>query len=274
MPDVDRELAALGLVLGLVGGTYKHTDLPDGPNGQHDFEINTGERTIALEVTSTTVGEVRTMWDAVGRHLWECTKCSWGWSISVEAAGPGKRGTPIGPLRRKIEEHLVVLEQAGVLHFGASHPLPTDPSSADAVLALEKLGVRQGGCLGLPRHPDIPPQIGLGTSGPAGVADPDNLNPAVGRAIQNNIEKLRRAAVDERHLFVWVDSTDSICFAPLTFGTLPTTQPTMAEDLDKVWVAAELPGPTVPTSVLWAVTASGPWASENIRYQDVSTTLG
>jgi hypothetical protein len=49
--------------------------------------------------------------------------------------------------------------------------------------------------------------------------------------------------VDERHLFVWVDSTDMECFAPLSFGTLPTTQPTLTEGVDKVWVAADLPGP-------------------------------
>ena len=109
------------------------TDLPDGPNGQHDFEIDTGERTIALEVTSTTVGEVRTMWDAVGKQSWECTKCSWGWSISVEAAGPGNKGAPIGQIRRRIEDHLLVLEQAEINYFGPPHPLPTDPAAANAV---------------------------------------------------------------------------------------------------------------------------------------------
>ena len=116
--------------------------------------------------------------------------------------------------------------------------------------------MRAGGSVGPPPHQDIAPLILVGTSGPAGIADPDHINAAVERAIQDNIEKLRKAPVDERHLFLWVDSTDLACFAPLSFGTLPTTQPTMAEGIDKVWVAAELPGPTVPTSVLWSVTPS------------------
>jgi hypothetical protein len=102
------------------------------------------------------------------------------------------------------------------------------------------------------------------------MADPENVNIAAEKAVQDNIEKLMKPRVDERHLFVWIDSTDLECFAPLSFGTLPTNQPTMAEGVDKVWVAAELPGPTVPTSVLWSVTPSGRWVSETIRYRDAS----
>ncbi len=229
---------------------------------------------IALEVTSTTVGEVHALWDAVGRQSWECAKCSWGWAIFVEAAGPGDKGAPIGEISRWIEDHLVVLEQADINYFGLPHPLPTDLAAANAVTALAKLRVRAGSSVGPPPHQDIAPQILVGTSGPGGIADPKHINTAAEKAIDDNIEKLRSAPVDERHLFLWVDSTDSDCFAPLSFGTLPTTPPTMAESLDKVWVAADLRGPTVPTSVLWSVTPTGPWVSETIRYKEISPDLG
>jgi hypothetical protein len=56
----------------------------------------------------------------------------------------------------------------------------------------------------------------------------------VERAIRDNIEKPQNAHVDERHLFLWVDSTDLACFAPLSFGTLPATQPPVAEGVDNV----------------------------------------
>lgn len=167
-----------------------------------------------------------------------------------------------------------MLEQAGINYFGLPHPMPTNPAAANAVEALAELRVRAGGSVGPPPHQDIAPLILVGTSGPTGIADPDHINTAVVRAIRDNIEKLMNALVDERHLFLWVDSTDMECFAPLSFGTLPTTQPTMAAGVDKVWVAAELPGPTVPTSVLWSVTPSGQWVSETIRYRDPFQHLG
>ena len=56
VPNEALELAALGLVLGLVGGTWNQTDRPDrpdGPNGHHDFEIDTDERTMPQEVAAT-----------------------------------------------------------------------------------------------------------------------------------------------------------------------------------------------------------------------------
>lgn len=273
MADLSQELAALGLVLGLVGGTFRHTDIPNGPNGVHDFEIDTGVRTIALEVTSTTVEEVRKMWDAVGKQSWQCTKATCSWSISVQAAGPGIQGTQIKRLRNEIEEHLVVLELAGVSYFGEPHPMPQDPAIATAISALQQLGVRSGGFIGPPPHRDIAPQILVGSAGPAGVSDPEYINDAVERAIQDNLVKLLKTSTDERHLFVWVDSTDLRCFAPLSFGLVPDNRPSLNEGIDKVWVAAAMTGPTVPTSVLWSVMTSGPWVSETIRYRDVTKDL-
>jgi hypothetical protein len=268
MPNEMIELAALGLILGLTGGTYRRTDLPGGPNSQPDFEIDTGSRTIALEVTSTTVEEVRSFWDAVGKELWDCTKLTCGWSISLTAAGPGSRGAPVRVVRKTIEDNLLVLETADCRHFGPPHPLPADPTVAEAVGSLFALGVRAGGCIGPPPHSDIPARIMIGTTGPAGISDPAHINRAAENAMQANIDKLRHAQVDERQLFIWVDSTDHACFAPLSFGTLPADQPRFLDGIDKIWVAAYLPGPTVPTSVLWTVVPPRPWYSSTIRYQD------
>jgi hypothetical protein len=106
----------------------------------------------------------------------------------------------------------------------------------------------------------------VGTTGLADISDPANVNRAVENAMQANIDKLRLAQVDERQLFIWVDSTDLACFAPLSFGTLPTDPPGFLGGIDRVWVAPYLPGPTVPTSVLWTVGSSEPWLSSPIRY--------
>ena len=90
------------------------------------------------------------------------------------------------------------------------------------------------------------------TTDPRGPRDRSDCTPPINteveKAIHANIEKLTKAAADERHLFIWIDSTDWACFAPLSFGTLPTTRPTLAKGVDKAWVAADLRGPLVPTS--------------------------
>jgi hypothetical protein len=264
MPDQQRELAALGLVLGLVGGDFRQTDLPGGGNGNHDFDITISSLTIALEITSTSVGEVLTFWDQIGRQSWECSRCKLGWSLSVRPAAPGYRGAEIKVLRQEIEGHLTVLEQADVQSFGLQHPRPEGAAAAAAVDALLQLGVVHGSSVGPPPS-GIRPLILIGTSGPAAASDPLNLNTAIERATRENVAKLRRAQADERHLFLWVDSTDPDCYAPLSFGMLPAAGPDLPDGIDRAWVAAWMPGPTVPTAVLWSVTPSALWRSERVR---------
>lgn len=67
MPDEGQEWEAVGLVAAVLRGRVRKTDTGEQP-GVHDFEIELSDRTLALEVTSSTVGEVAELWRAVGRE--------------------------------------------------------------------------------------------------------------------------------------------------------------------------------------------------------------
>jgi hypothetical protein len=72
-------------------------------------------------------------------------------------------------------------------------------------------------------------------------------------------EKLRAAAGDERHLFVWM--RPSLSDAELAMATLPppAEAPALPDGIDAVWVAT---GPKAPESLfgrLWHLRPPGGW---------------
>jgi hypothetical protein len=92
------------------------------------------------------------------------------------------------------------------------------------------------GGLAVDSHPS---RIVVGVAGPAVWRSDDDLNLALMPAITNNIDKLRRATADERHLFVWLDWSDyrvqAAIFSIVTLGRLPGSPPEFPEGLDVVW---------------------------------------
>lgn len=144
--------------------------------------------------------------------------------------------------------------------------LPAIPEITVAVAALDKLGVVAGGSVG-PPPPEKDALILVGTVGPGGAPDAAVINEMAEREAAANVVKLSRASADERHLFVWVPWSDTEGQAALSLSNPPETAPTLPSGVDVVWAGLWLPGPSVPTSVLWRVRPPSPWESVPIRYQ-------
>jgi hypothetical protein len=193
----------------------------------HDFDLFVADRVISLEVTSATDKSVRRLWHAVHETSWDEPSLSRSWALSLR---PRIR---IGSMRPHVAALLQVLEQNGVPKFPSSDASHSPPASV-AVTQLKRLGVIGG--LAVDSHPS---RIVVGVAGPAEWGSDDDLNLAMAPAIADNIDKLRRATADERHLFVWLDWSDHRVQAAtlniVTLGRLPGSPPEFPEGLDVVW---------------------------------------
>ena len=113
----------------------------------------------------------------------------------------------------------------------------------------------------------------MGTTGPGAWLDREWPNKIVQRAAQANLVKLANAAVEERHLFVWVPWSDLAGQAAFSsVQGLPENPPDLPQAIDAVWLAPWQPGPTVPTTVLWRGAVNEGWSSELVRYVDARFT--
>ena len=228
----DNEEAAAALVAEQLGTTsFVRRDVPGAPAGTHDFDLQVGSKTIALEVTSSTDEETTKLWKSVDKQEWEEPTLTRSWGLVLTP------GTHVKTLRSGVALHLHLLESVGIWKFDESRPPRTWPPEALLALdTLRKLGVRRG-------HSQIDPptRIVIGVNGPGGWGDRDDLNRAMERSIAEIIEKLRRATAEARHLFVWLDWTDFEAQAAMHFildlGIFPNVPPTMPDGLDEVWTA-------------------------------------
>ena len=150
------------------------------------------------------------------------------WSLAL------RPGTHIRALRSEIATHLRVLERLHVLQFHESQA--PHYSAHWAKDRLCQLGVEMG-----ISSTELPPRITVGMGSGRWTQDPDALNDAVQPEVDDNIEKLRTAAADERHLFVWI-STANKTLEPtmqsvVETGAVPSTPFLLPEGLDVLWVA-------------------------------------
>jgi hypothetical protein len=88
-----------------------------------------------------------------------------------------------------------------------------------------------------------------------------SLNEEVERLAKSNSKKLKKASVDERHIFIWVDSTDSELFAQISLSNMPNEPPTIPEGINTVWLGLWSPGWTRFSNVaaLWRVEQGTNW---------------
>jgi hypothetical protein len=86
-------------------------DVPDAPDGTHDFDLETEKGTIALEVTSLTDAVVRSFWAAVGDRQWKESGLKQSWGLVVPARHRVEK------LRRYAPEQLRCLEDYGITKF-------------------------------------------------------------------------------------------------------------------------------------------------------------
>lgn len=263
----DRECEAAWTVAALLHGSPMGRDRECAPDGTHDFDVHCDDgRTIALEVTSSTVPEIVEMWDAVGRVDWHCPELSQSWSVSLAAAQPGSPGAHVGRFRKEGPRWLALLDRerpSGDLIGGTLHEYSSDVAR-QAINELRRLGVRHASPIGT--MTETPYVISVGMSGPVGSSDGSSILADVERAASDNVDKLRRADADERHLFVWVDMSDPASEVAMGTFSVPTLAPDLPNDVDAVWVAWWMTNITTESHVyvLWRWDAEHGWRIEQV----------
>jgi hypothetical protein len=143
------------------------------------------------DILSTSAAIIR----GKGGEVIPAVRSKGGWYISPT------KNAPINKLRKEVDECLAKLEAAGVYSFNA-HMLDVPDQ---LIVELERLGVESGDVVHFVRPGAI--QIGLPSdSGFVGMAA---VNEAVLEAAKrpDNLRKLSSGTADERHIFVFVESS-------------------------------------------------------------------
>jgi len=261
-PNEALELEAAWTVAALLCGRPKGRDPGGGSGSTHDFDVHLPEgRVVALEVTSSTVREVVEMWDAILGRDWAFPDLGRSWSVSLAAATRGQAGTRIDRFHKQGPPLLRTLGQvpwsSGDVLGGPAPELSS--AGRQARSDLRALGARHANPVDA--LPGGVPMIVLGVTGPAGWVDGNPVNDAVLRAITENEAKLAAAEAEERHLFLWVDSTDAPCEAAMATFTLPSDIVDVGAVVDHVWVALWMRGQTADSNIhsLWHLRRGGAW---------------
>lgn len=256
-----REHEAGLLVAKTLGGQLVWKDRPGAPDGTHDFDVllPDGKR-IALEVTTSTIESVLSLWDAVGKRSWEAPSLRALWFVRVPYPQPGMPAVRIGQLHKRVETLLAVLEADDVWNFGPGYaPMPSaEPTLAveAAFSDLQALGVMAATAISLGEG-----YIGIGTVGGGGSVDPTSLNGTATAHVKANLDKLARAEADERHLIVWIDAIDFSGEWAMAFDRVPAEPPALVPEVRTVWVAKWSPGASEASNAakLWRATPPDNW---------------
>ena len=257
----EMEAAAGRLVAEILGGRAEPRDVPGAPPATVDFDIALPNGSVlALEVTTAadpdTVAEIAA---AFGRE-WRFSELRNDWMIGI-GADRGGEPAPIRKLMAEMLPLLVLLESLGQTEIEVRYsprfrarPAQTPKALHEARIKMFDLGVRQARTWGTPapgESAQILPTISGGTT-----SNPGKLNRLVSQCADRKVTKLLAASADERHLFIWIDTSHAD--AELAFATLPPPEsPALPHGIDVVWLA----GPTGwPNKVrVWRTHPNGHW---------------
>ena len=266
-----KESEAADAVSMMLQGIVTARDVPEAPNGTHDFDIvRINGNIVALEVTSLTVQNVMAMEAAIKERNWRDERLAYDWSPMITMAARKSMGTDIAKFHQSVAHIFKSLEDRGGTHHGAltgedliangafRDKSPVDPD----LLKLYKLGVRH---LNVFVPYDGGGQISVGF---VGTPENESINDLLMPVMDGNIEKLRRATASERHLFVWVDRTDWETESKMFLYQLPLSPLSMVKSLDAVWLGLYSPKFKTWTNVgaLWRADREGNWADETALF--------
>jgi hypothetical protein len=260
--DIVGEITASILVAAHSGATeIVVRDPPGSPVQVHDFDLLMPDgRVLALEVTTAANEGAISQRSAIGKRDWVATKLADSWTISLPQVGGGP-GADIRKLRKKVEARLAMLEEHGHDWFGGRPPehdevedegvTDDDPPREvqEVIEALRGLGVIKARRL----RDTGETVIWLAASG-IHATSPQAVNRAVEPLAQDNAAKLLKAEADERHIFVWIDSTIHGADLMINDDLAPET-----DGIHTAWVARRAIRPEDPVSRLWRVTPPGGW---------------
>jgi hypothetical protein len=200
---------------------------------QWDFDLwlPNGERT-ALEVTASTdrrylqflavLGD-----ESRGGQFVSAERCQKDWWVHPE------EGARIDRIKRKLDEYLWPIEESGLAEFLA----PVDAYEQEAVRRIWRdLRVDSGQVV----RWKPPRRIGIAAPGRGGFVDERHIARAVEKeaAKRDNIGKLEASGLAERHLFVFIDSSNHHAWGPMVSGMVPAAAPALPDAITHAWAVS------------------------------------
>ncbi len=220
--------------------------LPERRSGAgHDYDIRVDDQLVALEVTTSTIQEVKALDAALRSHQQRpCPLITSDWALSIVAAAPGDPGTDVRAIFADAPAPLRILEEHNVAAFGRGFEevlKSADDSVRTSVASLLGLGLLGGTNIGPPSQ-GRGPVIVIGSIGKGGPIDPNDLNRTVERVAARKARQLGGAVADERHLFIVIEATNYAAHAAISVGPhLPTSPPRLPPGIDTVWIGTWAP---------------------------------
>ncbi len=247
----------------VLGGQPVGRDGPKAPPGTHDFDIPiTDGTTIALEVTTAAKPQILRTLASMSKLADRKFELANTWFLTGRHPEPGEPGPQINQIAKRAEVLLGALESAGLDRFdeySTSAAGPTAEGPRQAIEDLRSIGVIRARSMGPP--PDKRAFVCLGMVGGGGSVDPDALNDVVIEESAANALELDRADGDEKHLFVWIDTTSFSAEFSMWMNQPPSTAPLLPSPVTTSWVATWGPGVSFGSQAarLWRVAPPAPW---------------
>jgi hypothetical protein len=200
--------------------------------GEYDFDLEYSDGTKAvLEVTVSTDEAAEGTAAAIrnSRHggpFVSRGSCAHDWYVHPVP------GASINRIRAEVSTFLAAIEAEGRQEFNAW----TDSVESPGVLAIvRELGVEQGTVMKWKS-----PGIGIALPGDGGLVEPELVNTAVEREAskRDNRRKLGAAPAGEKHLFVYITTTNHVVWVAVRDGPPPEIGPVLPPEVTHAWVAA------------------------------------
>jgi hypothetical protein len=255
------ELAGAKLVAQMLGGRPDPQDVERAPDATHDFNIVglANGRVVALEITSAFDPAIVSQNKAAFGKEWSTPTLANNWIIGI-----GHSSGQAPALMRKVMPRMVpilaLFERNGETSVDVLYSPRCWPTTGrtqemhEAMVQMFDLrveAVRMWTKPELGRQAAIYPTINAGFG-----SNPAKLNELVVKRAERKAKKLLAATADERHLFVWLDSTYED--AELAFKTLPPPPPpTIPVGIDVVWLVGLSGGPDAVR--IWRLAPPGGW---------------
>ncbi len=227
----EHELRAATIVGAILDGCAVPRDLPGAPDHTHDFDVLLPGKRVALEVTRAANKDVLSARAAALRRPFPAPGLANSWLLSIPTLGPAP--PVVKKIVKKSPPLLVILEEHNLAEIdGQLHPGQAPAAVVKASRELATLRVSRARVWAV----DGPPQLWF--IGHGGIsADVDAVNRLAAEHGAENANKLLAAQADERHLFIWMDSSHADAELAMHTGPPPDQPPVLPNGIDVVWIA-------------------------------------
>ncbi|MCZ6679768.1 MAG: hypothetical protein O7E52_21260 [Candidatus Poribacteria bacterium] len=209
---------------------YRH----DQSTSVHDFDLHYADGTVAaVEVTASVAEQMECTAAAIanarkGGPFVCAKKCRHGWWVHPLPSAN------INKIRTHVDEYLAAIEAEGHHRFLAATDAASSPAVARILseLRIEAANVVQW---------KTPNCIGIALPGQGGLVSAENVQRAIEVEAnkRDNRQKLARADVGERHLFIYIDPRNFLPRVACIDESPPQPGPSLPHEITHIWAAAQ-----------------------------------